>query len=58
MKSVRTPGIVELLISSVSAIMLGKSPATDDAVTPISFAFGAALGPVNAYVNVGSSPVP
>lgn len=38
--------------------MLGKRPVTAEAVTPISLEFGAELGPVNAYVKVGSSPVP
>ncbi len=62
MKSDRTPGSVALEIRKSSSIIPGKSPFTADAVTTISLPPAPpdedVPGPVNAYVNVGSSPSP
>lgn len=53
----RTPGSVVLEICRSSSIMSGNSPATAEAVTPISPP-GLSLGPVKTYVKVGSRPLP
>src|ERR1700690_45751 len=58
MKSVRTPGSVVLEICRSSSIVPGKRPVTIEAVTPISLPSGLPIGPLNAYVNVGSRPSP
>jgi len=56
--SARTPGCVLLETCKSSSIIPGRRPVIAEAVTPISEELGALAGPVNAYVNVGSSPLP